>query len=325
MTRQAAVLVLALCAPGAAAGPWKAAGHLPLGLAGHASAATQGGAFLIAGGSRWEADVKYVVNRVWVRPAARDTWESLATLPHAFAHGGTVVHQNILWLAGGFDASGPSAAVQTLRLDTFAVSLAASLPEPRAYCGAAFLDGALWIVGGTPKDGAFSTLPGHGFRYEIETGKMEPLPAAPAIVNPVVLALDGELHILPGSVWSTERNRLEVPAVAWIYAPAAKRWTQRPLARALPRGLSGVAIDARRAVLVGGAEPRAGVAELSRSAWLYDARDGALAPLPPVPEPRLAASLATDGRFLWLSGGEDRPRSRATAIWRTPVSTFWMP
>ncbi len=302
----------------AAAAPWTAETPVPRGLAGHAAAVHEG-RLIVAGGSYWSGETKRIENAVHrraLRGADAGRWETLTPLPAGFAHSASAVGAGALWLAGG-----TTDAIQRLDLATGAARQIGALPERRTYAGAAFAAGAVWIVGGTPTDTDFSAARATMLRIDAGTGTVTPAPAGPAWINPVVLTLGDELHVLPGSLWSAERRRLEAPRETWIFSLSARQWTQRPLAADLPRGLSGVALDRHRAVLVGGVRPDqtgadGGPAPISREVWLYDGRTGALQPQPPLPAPRLAAALAGAAGDVWLSGGEDRARGRTDTVWR---------
>ena len=137
-----------------------------------------------------------------------------------------------------------------------------------------------------------------------------------------MLTLNGELHVLPGGTWSAEKQRLEAPAEVAIFSPRTGRWTRRALPTPLPRGLSGTALDAHRAVLAGGVERRDTGSAIGSGVWLYDARDGGLTPQGTLPGPRLAAAMLTADRgAVLLLGGEDGPRRRVATVWRRAGET----
>ena len=287
-------------------------------MAGHAMTTAAGGTLWTAGGSFWGGETKYIGDTVLRLAAGTNVWDIVCTLEGGFAHGGSVAQGSEWWLAGGFDSRGPSSTIRSLDLTRGHVRRLTDLPEPRAYCGAALLENDLWIVGGTVRDGDYSNLPATAFRVDTRTGEIRRLDG-PAIVNPLVLVFKGEIHVLPGSIWSDERKRLESPADVWIYRLAVERWIRIPFPHALPRGLSGVAIDVRRAFLAGGVAVQAPVGKIERRTWFYDAVDGSLAPGPALPEPRLASAVTTDGATICLSGGEDKPRGRTGTVWQLPV------
>lgn len=295
---------------------WQPRPALPLGFAGHAGAISQDGTLWVAGGSYWNAETKRIDDAVRQLPAGETTWKTAVKLNQGFAHGGFASTRETLWLVGGLTKEGPSRAIQRVTFAPPTVVVEAQLPEPRVYCGAAVLEGSLWIVGGSITDGSFAELPTAFFRYDLARKTVETLPfAGPAIVNPVVLAIGRELHVLPGSRWSPANQRLESPTEIWVFTPARGEWKQRPLRQPLPRGLSGVALDDRYALLTGGVELRNGDAHVARDSWIYDARRHSVKPSVPLHQPRLGAALTTDNKTIWLTGGEDRPRSRSAEVW----------
>jgi hypothetical protein len=282
------------------------------------------GALIVVGGSYWSGDEKQIDDIVQRHdPAHGSGWTTLTRIPGGFAHGGWAANARVLWLAGGFERTGPSRAVRHLTLGTGQVQTVATLPEPRAYCGAALLDGALWIVGGTADEKDFSRASPTLWRLDLASRALRVLPeAGPAIINPLVLSLHGELHVLPGGVWSTAQGRLTAPMDVWIFSPRTERWTRRALATPLPRGLAGAAFDGERALLAGGFSNDSGNGAIDARAWIYDARDSRLVPAPALPGPRIAAAMiaAPRGEILLL-GGEDAPRSRVATVWRRGAET----
>lgn len=311
-----AVGLAPLCA--AAAPVWTVDTPLPRAVAGHA-AAMHAGALLVVGGSYWSADQKQIDDTVLRHdPAHGRGWTTLARIPGGFAHGGWSADANGLWLAGGFEHSGPSRAVRHVTLSTGHMQTVATLPEPRAYCGAALLDGELWIVGGSADEKDFARAVPTLWRLDLASRSLRVLPdAGPAMINPLVLSLHGELHVLPGGVWSSAQRRLTAPNEVWIFSPRTERWTRRALTPPLPRGLAGAALDGERALLAGGFSNDPGPGAIDARAWIYDARDSRLVPAPALPGPRIAAAMIANGRGdLLVLGGEDAPRSRVATVWR---------
>ena len=303
--------------------PWQTEAPLPRAVGGHA-AALLGPTLWIAGGSFWSEERKLLDDTVRRRDStASGSWEIVAKIPGGFAHGGSVQDGHSLWLVGGLNERGPSSAVRRIDLRTGRVETVAALPEPRVYCGAAVLDGALWVIGGSPSETDFSRTSATVWKIDLATHTVQAQPAAgPALINPLVLTLNGELHVLPGGTWSAEKKLLEAPTEVEIFSPRTGRWTRRALPRALPRGLSGTALDAHRAVLAGGVERRESASTIGSRVWLYDARDGALTPQGTLPGPRLAAAMVTADRgTVFLLGGEDGPRRRVATVWRRAGET----
>lgn len=322
MKRTAPLVALALVAlPSLRGEPsWKNEPPLSHAVAGQA-AAIRDGALIVAGGSDWSGNEKQIDDRVQRSDATQPSgWINVAQLPGGFAHGGWASDGESLWLAGGLERSGPSRAVRRIDLTTGRVKTVATLPEPRTYCGSAVLDGALWVVGGSPDEADLSGARATVWRIDLVTQALRALrDPGPAMINPLVLSLGGELHVLPGGVWSATTQRLEPPEVVWIFSPRSERWrsSRLGLATHLPRGLSGAPLDAHRALLAGGFSNHEQTGAIDTRAWIYDSRDSSLTSQPPLPAPRIAAALIPDGHGgAILLGGEDKPRGRAATVWR---------
>lgn len=316
--RMPLITLLPLAAISAAAGAeaWTAVATLPRAVAGHAAAVHEGVLWSV-GGSFWAEGVKRVGHSVARRPlhqAASAPWEMVTTVPGGYAHGGYAADDGDMWLAGGLSEAGPSAAVRKIELGTGAVHAFAELAEARVYCGAAVLDGALWVLGGARAEDQLSRASGVSWRVELSSGVVTVAPEGPAWINPLVLPLGDELHVLPGGEWSSAQQRLVAPECVWVYSPRVGKWQRRPLPARLPRGLSGVTLDRERALIVGGVAASDEGARIGAGAWIYS-RPGSLQPVGALPQPRLAAAVATDGQSVFVLGGEDRPRGRADTIW----------
>ncbi|MES2696678.1 MAG: hypothetical protein V4773_24630 [Verrucomicrobiota bacterium] len=318
----AAALLIATLAGAEPARPsssrWEESAPLPRGIAGHAAGAS-GGTQWIAGGSWWDSDRKRIESGIWRLAATASTWTYVSMIPGGFAHGGWAATPTELWLAGGLGENGVSGKIFRVQFASGSVAQIGRLPEPRVYAGAALLGGVLYVVGGAVSENEVARAsskwwritPGPDDTCTVQAGRN----AGPAWINPVVLALRGELHVLPGGVWSGKRQRLEAPSEAWIYSPTQDRWRQRPLAAPLPRGLSGIALDDGKALLAGGVETRPDGSALATTVWIYDAATGAVTAGPALPTGRLAGALTTEGCDVWLLGGEDRARSRTATTW----------
>jgi hypothetical protein len=307
--------LLAATACGAPAPRWRDEAPLPRAVAGHA-AAWHAGELWIAGGTWWEGELKRIGTTLLHRASGRNLWTETGEIPGGFAHGGFATDTGSLWLAGGLSTAGASADVRRLDLRTGGVTEVARLGGPRVHCGAALLAGSLWVIGGAPSDRDLSQADGAAWQINVATGTVTALPSGPPWINPLVLPLEGRLHVLPGGVWSPERRRLEVPSMMFLFHPAERRWESRSLAVPLPRGLGGAALDDRRAVLAGGVRVREGGTEITGETWLYHASRGTFAPLPPLPGPRLAAAFLRAGEDVLVLGGEDQPRGRTVTAWR---------
>lgn len=311
-----ALLLVPLVTIGLAAESWSELPPLSRAVAGHAAAMTPRGLW-VAGGSTWDGSRKLIASEVQFRAHGEKAWRTLASFPDGYAHGASAADDEALWLVGGLGTSGLLKAIQRVDLVTGRVETVAELPEPLLYSGAALKAGSLYVVGGTKTDGDFAQASSAWWRFDVQTRTLHRQPTpGPAWINPVVLGLGGDLHVLPGGAWSAERKRLEAPTSAWIFRTGSGTWEQRRFPLEVPRGLMAVPLDEGQAWVAGGIVQRDGTAAFSDAAWIYEAAAGAWLPTARLPVPLLAGAMTRDQRRLLLLGGEDGPRRRSARVWQ---------
>jgi N-acetylneuraminic acid mutarotase len=171
------------------------------------------------------------------------------------------------------------------------------LSTPRQEIAAAFLDGALYAVGGFGRDG---TTLASAERWRPGDAAWEPLPAMPVAVNhPAAAAVGGRLVVIGGYRGPVLQNPVDT---VQIFDPAEGRWelgTPMPT----PRGGLAAAVLDGWVVAVGGARDGAAVGEAARS----DPAAGVWETLPDMPTPRDHLGVAVlDGRLHALGGRAGR-------------------
>jgi hypothetical protein len=319
---RAAQLLLTIIACPVFAASWDTGKPLPHPIAGHAALIDRESVVWVAGGSVWRGEEIKIVAAIW-RLGEGGYWQDVGSIVGGYAHGAAVAVDGAWWLIGGLEGSGPSRAIRRIDLPEIRSVVVGHLPEPRVDCGAAELAREIWLIGGTARDGDFAGASTAVFRIDPARGAVSAAAVAgPAVINPLVLAFGDDLHVLPGSVWSPEHQRLEAPASVWIYSRTRERWDTRLIGINLPRGLIGVRLDERRAWVGGGVESGANGTKILAASWIYDSRASSFTPAPAMPAPRLAAAALFDRGHVYVLGGEDRPRGRADTVWRISAESL---
>jgi N-acetylneuraminic acid mutarotase len=167
------------------------------------------------------------------------------------------------------------------------------LETPRQEIAAAWLDGALYVVGGFALDR--STL-ASAERWHPGHDAWEPLPDMPVAVNhPAAAAIGGRLVVVGGYAGPVLQNPVDVTQV---FDPVTGAWelgTPMPTAR----GALAAAVLDGWLVAVGGARDGVAVDEVAR----YDPATGVWEPLPPMPTARDHLGVAVvEGRLHALGG-----------------------
>ncbi len=184
-----------------------------------------------------------------------------------------------------------------------------NLEHARQEVAAAWLGGALYVVGGFGADG--STL-ASAERWREGAEAWEALPDMPIGVNhPAAVAIDGRLVVVGGFAGPGLRNPVDATQV---FDPETQAWS---LAAPMPsaRGALAATVVADRLVAVGGA--RAGVAVADVAA--YDAASDAWTAWPAMPSARDHLGVAeVDGRLHAVGG-------RAGGVFTLPTHEVFDP
>ncbi|MBC2593483.1 hypothetical protein H5P28_04335 [Ruficoccus amylovorans] len=302
---------------------WKALAPLPEGVAGHAMASDAREGLWVAGGSLWRDGVKVIQDEIrYLQPGGAE-WQHRGGIPGGWAYGGGAVEGDALYLAGGIGTDGLRADILRIDLVSGHVSQMGALLAGRAYCAAAVMDGGLWIMGGSENADDLSQADTRVFRFDLADGTLREYASAPGSgwVNPLLLCVGGKLYAFPGSRWSVDAKRLIPFEGVFVFSPDQSAWEVVPVEVSLPRAMSGVALGQKAVCLAGGVVTSSSAATIEGHVWIYDARNGHLSTGPNLPEARLGAAMASTAGRVFISGGEDKPRSRAADVWSLELGT----
>lgn len=317
-----AILGCAACSDGGRESPssipmdpiWKSTAPLPAGLAGFAHTAI-GPTLVIAGGTRWENDVKHTLSAVVVYDPATNTWSEGSPLPRPFAFGPFGTFEGRLFAAGGDDG-------ERTRSDIVGLASPLVLPAPAAYAGGALWQGRLHVLGGTPDLRDLSQTHARFHALNFSSGQQEQLPDFPGgpAIHIALTSLDDGLLAFTGGRWDADSRRLVNMDEAWRYDPGKRTWTRLPPYPFPARGVAACALDDRHVLLAGGYRSFGDRMDVTAECFLYDAVRDRYLPLPPLPVEAMTIGLLRDNDTIYMIGGEDRPRTRSAAVYRASIS-----
>ncbi len=230
-------------------------------------------------------------------PSEADGWTLGPPLPSsrgelAMATVQTEDGEERLYVIGGLSgvAASPKANVTWLKAGGDEWNDAPALPEPRHHLGAAGMDGAVYVSGGTgsrlggwtPRENLWR-LPADGDSWE----ELEPMPEARWGHRMVAHA--GRLYVIGGHGPSAD---------VLIYTPG-DGW-ERGAAMPVPRDHLSVVVAEERIWAIGGRDS----ASIER-VDIYDPAGDAWEPGPPLPSPTSGAAEAVVDGMIVIYGGED--------------------
>ena len=181
------------------------------------------------------------------------------------------------------------------------------------------------MVGGTDDFRKLERATDRFFSLDITSGlirELPPIPGGPRIL-PAVAALDGEVIALTGARVGAGTVDVENLTEAWRFSTVSETWSAIADYPFPVRGLIACALTPRYVLLAGGFRTSM-VAQMpsafTDTCFLYDAKDDRHLALPPLPYSAMLGGLIRHGEFIYIIGGEDRPRHRTGLVYRTTIS-----
>lgn len=275
-----------------------------------------GGKIVIAGGTNWPDGTKHWLDAVHVYDPAANQWSTGPALPHPLAYAAAASDGTRLFLAGGAD--GKSARKEVYALDArLHLEKLGELPEPLSFAGAAFHDGKLLALGGTPDPDDWSKATADLREISLPSCKVRNLPPLTALGHgigiPAVVTAGERILTFSGAWLNPSTKEVTNIGKAFAFDTATESWQAIAPFHKPVRGLNAVALDAHRVYLAGGygtdAEGFLG------EAFIYDAASDRYTPAKPLPFKALT-SLILCGDYVYALGGEDKKQHRTDQSWR---------
>lgn len=303
----------------AATSSWERRAPLPVSNGGFFSGAIAG-QMIVAGGTTWKDDTKRWLDEIWAYEPGRDQWRSVGRLPSAVAYPVSSHDGRTLWFASG--SSGTRTDQGLWRMDTAgAPKRVAKLDDAFVYATGGIIGPNLYVVGGTDDQGKLDRVTNRFRAIDISTGQIAPLADYPeaGLTTATATVMGERLFVFGGARWDAPRATVQNHPSAHVYSVARKTWSALPPLPHPVRGLTAVALDARRIYLAGGY--RNDAVEFVADAYLFDVETQQYTPTTPLPYAGMV-SLVIVGEWLYCLGGEDRKRHRSDAVFRIRAKTL---
>jgi N-acetylneuraminic acid mutarotase len=314
----------ALQAGGPAAAFWEPLPSLPVGIAGFAATAN-GAGITVAGGTTWEGDQKLTLDRRWEWPFGGGGWLEREPLPRPYAHGAAGRHENRLVLAAGSDGF-------MMRNDVIAIpdrgrpNVIGALTEPAAYCASAVAGNMLYVLGGARDIGDLTTLGSSFHAFDLQTGSSESLPAYPGgpVMHARLAVIPNRILVFPGGTYDTTHRRAINQSAVWSYTFDKRRWTRLKDYPFAVRGLAVCTLEAGGHIFAAGGyrSTTGNDPQMTGACFVYDVMADRYDPLPPLPYAAMLMETVRDHEFVYVLGGEDRSRHRATQVFRASIAAL---
>jgi len=321
--------VAAICALASPMLDWQPGPPMPRPSAGHAAALLDGRLWVV-GGTNWLGGTKHWLDDVVQYDPAPGEWTTAGRLPTPVAYSAWADDGERLHVCGGSDGVVSLRSCIALSPVDGALRCApmAPLPEARVYAGAAVCGGVLYVVGGSPSH-ADLTAPADTM-YALDLGdhsrgweQKAPLPEP--IILPAVAAAGGKVYAFGGLRLGPKGEPVNL-AGAWSYDPAKDAWARLPEVPVASRGMDAVSASDETILLIGGYTATADEAKRHGPAYgfadtvrVYDTRAQGYSDAGTFPYAAIGTAPVTDGERVYLTGGEDRMRSRTDRLTVSPL------
>lgn len=251
------------------------------------------------GTSRAAADTPFSDRgRPQVDPAPRlevTRWSATAALPAARNRLAVVTVENKVYAIGGETNDGVTDEVLIYDPASNGWLPGPRKPTPVANVSAAYLDGRIYVPGGSTETGGVTNVLEV---YDVRAGAWEAAPQLPGPVAGYALAAaGGKLYLFGG--WDGTRYRSET----YIYDPAAEAWREG-VALPTPRAFAAAASLDKRVYVVGGFDGQAELSEvLAYDTSVDSAADPPWSLRSPLTQARGGHAMTVVGSRLYVIGG----------------------
>jgi hypothetical protein len=264
----------------------------------------------VAGGTNWENDKKNWLLKRWRFDAKTNSWKPLPPLPAPLGYAA----YDGSFSAGGSDGQKATNAILEWKGDLLPQRLA-RLPQPLTLAGAGSADERLFVIGGAADIADFSTVTAHCFEWRNGMKEAQALPDYPA--GPTVLiavaASKERVFAFTGATWDAATKQVVNRNAAFAFDIATQAWKTISPYPFAARGVTAVALDERRIFLAGGF--KSAEEGFTDQSFIYDIASDRYEPSVRLPI-RSMVHLVNTRDWLWMLGGEDRPKHRSAACWR---------
>lgn len=281
---------------------------------------TVGSRIVMIGGTNWEGGQKNWLRSIFEYDPDRRAWSRADDLPKPIAYGVGIWTVGGIGFLGGSDGSQPVKALVTMHGTRPASQPIADLPSSIVLAAGGSIGRQHVIVGGTHDAANVEGAQRTTHVVELLNGQWTVTRRADHPGHPFVTAASAvageELFVFGGAHWDAERKGVVNTTEAFAFSPAKNEWRALQPLPIATRGVSAVALDARRIYLAGGFTDA-----FTAEAWIYDVATDRYHRATPLPVTGMV-SLVCAGDFLYSLAGEDRMKSRTDRCFRIPVTAL---
>lgn len=285
---------------------------------------------IVAGGTFWEnAEKKFWISKAGAYDPEEDKWQPIPDLPRNSAYSCAVSTGEAVYVFGGASKEETWRETWKLVKEDNAYRWEAFVPMPVTLCNmeAALVGSTAYIVAGT-KDGndLATSVDNNVWRIDLASDaptweSVIPLPG-PLRCGAAVASSGGRVYVFGGAVPTPVHGGSGNSDEAYVYDPDANRW-ERVMNAPYAASWWWATTYADRYILLAGGHTWSGLVTAKGRATsdqygfipevlVYDTQTGKYSLSDPLPMGIIDNAFVRIGETLYLSGGEDAPRHRAS-------------
>ncbi|WP_432797452.1 Kelch repeat-containing protein [Poriferisphaera sp. WC338] len=304
---------------------WQTLPPIPTPIGGHTAANTNDRRTLILGGTTWKNNTKHWLNQTWITSIKTPaTWTPGPSLPSPLAYAGHTIYQNHLYLFGGASQSGLITNTSAFKINLNKIEAgftsAPPLPEPRVYGGCATIDNTIIFTTGSSHTSDWTAASNKTWKLDLSSKNptWQPCTDLPdhGRVTSAIAAIQNKLYVFGGASVNSDTNKVENTNDLWIYDPVNDTWSEGKPLPAPNRTLAASPYKNRWILLTGGYSDDG----FSSEAWAYDTTQDQYHALASMPVPYGTHTMTINQNTIYITGGEDKPRSRTNLSFTATIS-----
>lgn len=279
------------------------------------AAAWLGGELILAGGTKWAGGKKRFLRSTQIYEPGADRWRTGPNLTFEMAYGPFVSSAGGLEVFGGIGSEGVHRESWVLSAGSKAWKRSGTVPADVLLGGAAAAGGSVYLLGGCP-DAADLTRCSDIVWKRSDSGEWQEvsrLPQGPLALH-AVAASRSQIYVFGGC--SMAEGQVRNHAEAWTFDIGTSKWTRLPPLPEAARGVVGVMPDSTQVLLVGGYA----AAGFTSQVLTFDTKTRTYRALRDLPVGLMGVAAVSDGKRIYVAGGEDKPRNRSPRLLRAELS-----
>ncbi|MDA0347309.1 MAG: hypothetical protein O3C20_07890 [Verrucomicrobia bacterium] len=294
-----------------AEGVWEELTPMPEGRSGMIAFINEDSAPAYFGGSSWNKDVKQIHTSGF--SLGNGMWLPLDSLEKPLAYATVASRGTQLFAAGGMDGDNLHPSILVVEANSKSTRIEINPSQARIYAGGALIVNAFYQIGGSTELSPLRPTAAISKWESDSWTEVAELPEGP-LINPATVTWKNSILIFGGGI--PQSGGLKNTDAVYAFETSAGTWTKRGELPAPSRGSVVLSIPDVGVIVVGGSLDQG----FSSQVVLFNPENNVLIPLANLPVGLLLPALVSNGKWVYVFGGEDAAKHRSPRVFRAGLS-----